>query len=299
MFKLGAFSDDLASEFEAAAGLAAGQGLDGVAVRNVGGRNIVDVDVPDVRVIKRQADAHGLEIASVGSQYGRDCYVDSDDDQRRAEQQLERALRAAELLDAPLVRIFALWLPGQEPLPEWHRRPQYPDCLPAVVARLRSSVRMAERAGITLMIELEGASYAGRATEARQLIEALDSPSVALCWDVCNGWWSGEQPWEDGYREATQVRIVDVQTKDVPATPEDPARPTFGRAVVGEGDVPYAKIIPALIASGYEGYFTVERVHHPRKPEEQPELQQATLADIRNLKALVAAGSRQEVRHRG
>jgi sugar phosphate isomerase/epimerase len=158
---------------------------------------------------------------------------------------------------------------------------------------------MAEQAGTTLMIELEGASYAGQAGEARQLIQALDSPAVALCWDVCNGWWSGEPPWEQGYREATQVRIVDVQTKDVPADPADPARPTFGRAVVGEGDVPYATIIPALIESGYQGYFTVERVYHPRRPEEHPELQRDALADVRNLKALVAAHTRQGARHSG
>ncbi len=291
MAKLGAFSDDLVSDFAGAARLAAESGLDGLAVRNVGGRNVVDVDPTELADIRRQADDHGLEIASVASQYGRGFWVDSDEAQRLHELILDRALRAADRLDAPHVRIFALWLPGQDDLPEWRRRPRYPDCLDAVVRRLRPSVRMAERAGITLMAELEGASYAGQAAEARQLIEALDSASVALCWDVCNGWWSGEAPWPDGYREATRVPIVDVQTKDVRARVDDPSQPTFDLTVTGEGDVPFREIIPALIASGYPGYFTVERVYHPRKPEQEPALQRAALADIRNLRALLAAAS--------
>jgi sugar phosphate isomerase/epimerase len=287
-FKLGAFSDDLASDFAVAAQLGAQAGLDGLAVRYVGGRNIKDLDADEVRLIKRQADEHGLEISAVGSPYGRDFYLDDDNAQRDAERLLAKMIRDAEILDTELIRVFTLWLPGQEPLPEWRRRPAYPDCLDQLVDRLTPSVRMAERAGVTLMLELEGASYVGQVGEARALMERLDSRAVALCWDVCNGWWSGENPWPDGYAHAQQVRIVDVQFKDVPADPADPSRPMFDRVVVGQGDVPYRQIVPALIKSGYDGYFTVERVYHPMKPEEHPQLQRDALADIENLKAIVA-----------
>jgi sugar phosphate isomerase/epimerase len=288
-FKVGAFSDDLVSDFEAAARLGAEAGLDGLAVRYVGGRNISDLEADEVRLIKRQAEAHGLEIASVGSPYGREFYIDDDDAQRAAEELLQKMISYAGLLGSRLIRVFTLWLPGQAELPEWTRRPAYPDCLDRLADRLGPSVEMAERAGVTLMLELEGASYVGQVREARQLITRLGSPAVALCWDVCNGWWSGEAPWPDGFAEATQVPIVDVQTKDVPADPADPARPTFGRAVVGEGDVPYRQIIPALIEAGYDGWFTVERVYHPLKPEEHPALQRDALADIRNLQAIISS----------
>jgi sugar phosphate isomerase/epimerase len=288
MNKIGVFTDDLASEFPLACELAVQAGVDALAVRNVGGRNVVEADQDEVRGIASLAKASGLEIASVGSQFGREFYLDSDTDQQRAEAIVQRALGHAEILDTPLVRIFALWLPGQEPLAEWQRRPNLEQVLDDLVSRLRPSVKLAERAGATLMIELEGASYAGTVGEARTLIEALDSPAVALCWDVCNGWWSGEDPWKVGYPEALELPIVDVQTKDVPARIDDPRQPSFGRAVVGQGDVGYPTIIPALIAAGYQGYFTVERVHHPHRPEQEPLLQQATLADIAELKAIVA-----------
>jgi sugar phosphate isomerase/epimerase len=285
--RIGVFSDDLASEFLLACELAAEAGVDGVAVRNVGGRNVVEADDRKLRSIAAQARDHGLTIASVGSQYGRKFYRDSDSAQREAEQILERAIVAADRFGTDLIRVFALWLPGQEPLEEWSRRPAPEEYVEEVVARLRPSVKRAEQAGVRLMVELEGASYAGTVAEAATLFEAVDSPSLVLCWDVCNGWWSGEDPVADGLPLALQLPVVDVQTKDVPAREEDPTKPTFGRAVTGTGGVGYPEILPALIDHGYSGWVTAERVHHPAKPEIELDLQQATLDDIAHIRRLV------------
>jgi sugar phosphate isomerase/epimerase len=286
-YKLAAFSDDLVSDFSAAAELAVGLRLDGLAVRHVGGRNVRDLDDAEVRQVKRTADERGLAISAVGSPYGRGFFIDDDASSAAAHRLLERMIRQADILDSPNIRVFTLWLRGQDPLERWTRRPDYDACLERLAERLAPSVAMAERAGMNLMIELEGASYVGQVAEFRRLMTHLDSPAVVLCWDVCNGWWSGELPWPDGWREAQGLPIVDVQTKDVVADPEDPQRPTFRQVVVGEGDVPYTRILPELIRSGYDGWFTVERVYHPRKPEEHPELQRDALADVANLRAIL------------
>jgi sugar phosphate isomerase/epimerase len=284
--KLGAFNDDLHTDFLHAAQIAVEEGLDGLAVRNVRGRNIAELDTAEVTGIRRIADDHGIEIASIGSQFGRGLYLGDAAAQAQAEAHLARAIRYADICSTALVRGFAAWLPGQEPLTEWTRRPSFPDALSALVDALRPSVRMAEKAGVTLMFELEGASYVGTVSEAIELFAALDSPSVALCWDVCNGWWSGEEPL-DGYARLGQVRVVDVQTKDVPADPEDPRRALLTRAVVGEGDVGYPDILPDLVKGGYSGYITAERVHHPVRPEDDPIAQASTLSDIRNLNRIL------------
>jgi sugar phosphate isomerase/epimerase len=290
--RIGAFSDDLASEFLPACALAAEAGLDGLAVRNVGGRNVVEAGTAELAGIRSQARDHGLVVASVGSQFGREFYVDSDEGQRAAEQTLRSALIVADVLQTELIRIFALWLPGQEPLETWSRRPVAEEYLERVADRLRPSVDLARRAGVVLMVELEGASYAGTVAEAELLLAALDSPAVALCWDVCNGWWSGEDPVADGLPRALTLPVVDVQTKDVPALPDRPRTPTFGRAVTTEGDVGYPAIVPALVTSGYQGWFTAERVHHPAKPEHDLALQQATLADIARLRQTIFASGK-------
>jgi sugar phosphate isomerase/epimerase len=285
--KLGVYSDDLATDFATAARLAADHGAVGIGVRNVWGRKVTDLEPDEVGQVRRIADEHGLECAAVGSQYGRNLYLDDDEAQPAAARLLEKAIAHAEILGTPRVRIFALWLRGQDELPEWSRRPDLGSCLDRLVARLEPSIVMAERAGVTLMVELEGASYAGQVAEARDLLERVNSPSLALCWDVANGWWSGELPWPNGFAAAQGLNIVDVQTKDVHANPANPEQASFDRAVVGEGDIPYPDILRALAQQGYAGYVTAERVHHPLKPEEQPELQRDSLADLGNLRKMV------------
>jgi sugar phosphate isomerase/epimerase len=284
---LSAFSDDLHSSFAPAAAIAAEHGLDGVAIRNVDGSNVTSLEQTAIHKIKETADEFGLRVASVGSQFGRGFHLDNDAEAIEARRALERALSCAEVLDTPLIRIFGLWLRDQEPLSEWSRRPSMSDSIDSIVDLLRPSVVLAERSGAVLMIELEGASYVGTVAEARTVITALDSPAVALCWDVCNGWWSGEDPLL-GLELARGLPLVDVQTKDVPAREDNASLPTFGRAVVGEGGVPYDIILPSLIKSGYQGWITAERVHHPLKPEERRDLQRGTVADIEALKRLVA-----------
>lgn len=284
--KLGAFNDDLHTDFAQAALFAAECGLDGLSVRAVGGRNIASLTGGEVRAIKHAADAAGIEVASIGSQFGRGFHLDDDDAAGAALAHLETALSHADICGTQLVRAFAGWLRGQEALPEWRRRPSYPECLPLLVDRLTPAVRMAERQQAVLMFEIEGASYAGTIAEARLLLDALNSPAVAICWDVCNAWWSGEAP-NTGLAAFETVPIVDIHTKDVPARADDPGVASFGRAVVGEGDVGYPHLLPEVIRRGYDGWITAERVHHPLKPEDHPEAQQATLADITALTTIV------------
>jgi sugar phosphate isomerase/epimerase len=280
-----AISDDLSSDFSDAARLAVAAGLEGLGVRHVRGVNIRDLPTEEVRSVRAIADAHGLAIAAVTSPFGRDLYLESDDG--AAVELLERMFGYAVILGAPMVRIFAPWLRGKDPLPEWSERPDVGAVLPRLTERLAGYARRAERAGITLMLELEGASYVGQVAEARAVLEAVDSPALALCWDVCNGWWSGELPWEEGWPIARELSVVDVQTKDVAASDGDPRRPTYRQVVLGEGDLPYDRIVAGLLADGYDGWFTVERVYHPRRPEVETALQDDVLADIRALHRLL------------
>jgi sugar phosphate isomerase/epimerase len=291
--RIGVFSDDLHSQFAPAARIAASAGVDGLAVRNVGGRNVAELDRDEVDDIAMTARSLGLQVASLGSQIGRGWYATDAGRLPAGLATLHRLLDHAEILDAGLIRVFALWLPGQEALSEWSRRPVLSDDVDRIADRLRPLADLARSRGRRLMIELEGASYAGRVAEAQLIIEAVDSPALALCWDVCNGWWSGESA-RDGYALLDPRRLVDVQTKDVPARADDPSRPTFGRAVVGEGDVGYDWLLPALMESGYEGWITAERVHHPKRPEDEPTLQAATLSDIAALRRIVRG---EETRH--
>ncbi|MCU1517134.1 MAG: Sugar phosphate isomerase/epimerase [Pseudarthrobacter sp.] len=286
-FKIAAFSDDLSSVFTEAAELGARAGLQGLAVRNVEGRPVTSLTEDEVRQVGRAAADAGLAISCIGSQFGRNHYLDHEDSPRQAAALLQDAINCAEILETRYVRIFAPWLHGQDPLDTWAVRPDLGRCLDRLAEWLAPAVSLAEQSGTTLMVELEGASYVGQVEEARQLINILDSPAVALCWDVCNGWWSGEDPLIQGWPSARGLPIVDVQAKDARHQPHDTFRPMFSQVVLGEGDIPYARIIRNLAEAGYEGWFTAERVYHPRKPEEDLSLQRNTLADIASLHRLL------------
>jgi sugar phosphate isomerase/epimerase len=283
--RIAALSDDLSSDFLDAADLAAALPLDGLAVRNVDGANVRDLPADAVARVKRIADERGLAIAALSSPFGRDLFLDDDDEP--ALEVLDRMIRYADILQTPLIRAFALWLPGKDALPEWWERPADEALPERLVERMSGYAARAQKAGVTLMVELEGASYVGQVAEAKRLFEAVDSPALALCWDVCNGWWSGELPWEQGWPIARTLPIVDVQTKDVMAIADDAGRPAFEQVVLGTGDVPYDKIVAALLHHGYDGWFTAERVYHPRKPESEPQLRADILSDIASLERLV------------
>ncbi|WP_328912263.1 MULTISPECIES: sugar phosphate isomerase/epimerase family protein [unclassified Streptomyces] len=280
------FSDDFVTDFTAAARGAAELGLDGLAVRNVRGRNIKDLEPDDVRRVRRIADDHGLCVSALGSPYGRGFFLDDDGSRQEAERLLDRMLGYADLLGTRLIRIFAPWLRGHDDYAMWSDRPDFTDCLDRLAEQLAPSVRAAERAGAVLMVETEGASHIGQACETALLLERLDSPALALCWDVANAWRSGETPL-DGLTAALRLPVVDVHIKDLHADPADPAKAGTRRAVAGEGDVPYRTILPALIDHGYDGFLTVERNYHPRRPEDDPGLTSDVQSDIRNLRAIV------------
>jgi sugar phosphate isomerase/epimerase len=282
--RVAAISDDLSSDFAGAARIAADAGLDGLGVRHVGGTSIAALPVDVVRDVRRTADAHGLAISAVSSPFGRGLHLWSDDAPALA--LLDRMLAYADELATPLVRVFAPWIAGKDPVPQWWDRPSADDA-GEVAERMGRYADRAERAGFTLMLELEGASHVGQVAEAAALLTTVDSPALALCWDVCNGWWSGELPWEEGWPLAARLPIVDVQTKDVAADPCDPRRPTYTQVVLGTGDIPYDRILAAVQRTGYTGWFTAERVYHPRRPETEPGLLDDVLADLTALRALV------------
>ena len=283
--RLAAISDDLSSDFGDAARLAAELGLSGLAVRHVGGRNISELNRSDVVAVRRTADQHGLDIAAVSSPLGRGLSLDDDPAPTLA--LLDRMLAYADVLGTSLVRFFACWIPGKEAVGDWWERPDLTAVLPRLVDRVGALTDRAERAGVTLMLELEGASYAGQVAEAHTLMTEVGSPSLALCWDVCNGWWSGEHPVASGLGLAMRLPLVDVQVKDVRAQAGDPARPDLVQVAFGSGDIDYATIISALRRNDYDGWYTAERVYHPRRPEVERTLQEAMIADLRQLSSML------------
>jgi hypothetical protein len=135
------------------------------------------------------------------------------------------------------------------------------------------------------------------ATATMEVIRAVNLPNVGVLYDQAN---LSHMQQED-FAEALDLqrgRIVHVHVKDyvrkpgrAHSTSDDVAwMPAEGRAiitkVVGEGGVPWSQIIPALKATGYDGWLSLE-LEKRWYPDELPSEEEAFRRSAAFLKGLL------------
>src|SRR5215213_9869551 len=102
-----------------------------------------------------------------------------------------------------------------------------------------------------VVIVIENALSFRSAKEMWSILDRLQHPSIACCWDVFNAALIGESPYFSV--PVLNSKIAYTQVKDA----------TLGQlgatyCKLGEGDVPVEKFITRLMGVGYNGYVTVE-----------------------------------------
>jgi hydroxypyruvate isomerase len=122
-----------------------------------------------------------------------------------------------------------------------------------VVAALRQLSPDAERAGVTLIFEMlcaqNHADYqADHSRYGFDVALRVGSPAVKVLYDIYHMSRMGEDVVSDIVRHKDLIAHLH--------TAESPARSTPKRA----GEIPYGKIIDAVLAGGYEGYWGLEFV---------------------------------------
>lgn len=152
----------------------------------------------------------------------------------RRHEDLARALRAAEILDVRLVRVFTF------------TRVAEPDSLlPRVADLLSEMLPAARRAGVRLLVENEGSCNVATSAELRRLCQLVPDETLGINWDPVNATGHGERPWPDGFRQLPLHRVGNVQMK---------AR----GLVVGPDLLPWREIFDALASGGYDGRIGLE-----------------------------------------
>jgi sugar phosphate isomerase/epimerase len=107
----------------------------------------------------------------------------------------------------------------------------------------------AEARGVGLAIE--NVPFAGLpdATSLGRFVRSFNSPMVKVCYDAANAHFIGESPAEGIKLLADLLRIVHLSDTTRTAWRHDP---------VGNGDVPFAEVVQALDAVGFDGAVTLE-----------------------------------------
>lgn len=277
MIKISAFSDDLAYDWNRAIEVAQAAGIQGLEVRNIWGRNCSELTDEEVQRMARSIQQSGLQVSCLGSPYGKQFWIDDAEAKQKAENLLVKMLRFADYLGTNKIRVFALWIRDHEKKSDWHLRPRYSlELISKICQHLESSVLLAEKAGIQLVIEADGNSYGGTGREARLIAEALDSPYVGCLYHPrIPSDNAGELAYPDGYRQLLPfLKHAHISHLDYYWNDETPP-------------IPYDELLRAMVRDGYDGWITVER-YHPQDPDRNPHLRNLTLADIRAARQLLA-----------
>ena len=214
-------------------------GIDAVELRTVDGVQIVDHAPGALRAMRQELDDRGFRVSAIASPF---LKCDRGEDQEDVH---ERALVAAELLSAPIVRAFSYW-----------RERDLAAALPELGEALSRAASRAREVGVTLALENEHDCNVATSAEVRAALDAAASPDLHVIWDPGNAAMIDRGSFTGlGGLEKIYNRVAHVHLKDVTAT---------GSWVrIGDGIVDFAGLLRYLQDKGYDGYLSFE-THYQR-----------------------------------
>lgn len=261
MFKLGIITDGISRDFEYALDTMVETGLEYVELQYLWEKQVGELTDADIARVKGLIDARNLKVSCISHHNLTGLPVETPVDAsayREHISTLERCIAVAQALGTTLVRIFSfrkeMVLFGAEPIIS-------EGAWTTLQKRLEEPLRLADAAGITLVMETAISGNVTSAYLARQLIDALDAPHLKVLWDPCSSLYCTEVPYPDAY-EVIRDHIAHVHLKDgvvdLPA-----ARFDFCAMRQGQMDPYYQDIVGALKRDGYTGAISLESVYTP------------------------------------
>lgn len=145
---------------------------------------------------------------------------------------LQLAIRAAHILEVPILRVFAFMRTTNVPA-VWDR----------IANELGEYAKVAEKEGVTLLLENEAACNVGTSQELADMTLKVNAKALGMNWDPDNGW-GKETSWPDGYKMLPMHKLHNVQMK--------------AGNVIGPRKIDWVAILRALGKDGYKGNVGLE-----------------------------------------
>ncbi len=238
MWQISAFADEISPDLDLQVETLLSEGIKHLELRGAWGKNVLKLDDAEIETVKATLARGGIKVSSIGSPIGK---IKITDDLAPHLADFDRALRVAEAVEAPYIRIFSFFMPaGEDPA----------RCREEVLDRLHQIVRRAEGTGVTLVHENEKEIYGDIPSRCLDILTQIDSPILRAAWDPANFVQCGVRPYTEGY-DALRPFVDYIHVKDaVLAT---------GEVVpAGKGDGQWPETIAALRESGFDGFFSLE-----------------------------------------
>jgi sugar phosphate isomerase/epimerase len=240
--------DELGDDVGAALDACERLGLEGVELRTLAGRSVVEASDAEFDRTAEEVGARGFSIvalatpvlkcslpglpAPAGALHGWRAEATIEDSWRG----LERALELAERHGIPFVRTFSGW-----------RVPDPSAVTDRIAEVLAEALRRAESSSVEVLLENEHDCNVGTARETSEILALV--PGLRVIWDPGNHVCAGGDPDESALDDEIE-RIAHLHLKDADAD---------NRWVpLGTGRVPFETVVPRLLDAGFDGVFSLE-----------------------------------------
>jgi sugar phosphate isomerase/epimerase len=277
--RLSVITDEISQDLGHALDVMAEYGCKDAELRNIYDKYIVDADEELLAKVEAELKRTGMSVPCIDTPLYK-CELDDKKEvvtgathgateRTLADQMhlLQHSIDLCKRFNAPYIRIFSFWKRG----------PMTPEIEEHIVDALMRPAEVAERAGVTLLLENEHACYLGTGAETARVVEKIGSPALKMVWDPGNAFMAGERPFPSGY-EAVKAHVAHLHIKD--ATVSDDGKLSW--TVVGEGEIDYVGQFRALKADGYQGVVALE-THYRAPSGSKEESSRACLVGLKRL----------------
>lgn len=250
MIRTCVFADEVSKDFDEAVKLSKEAGAEYMEIRGgIWGKSVTNADDDDIKRMQEVLAKYGMKVGAIGSPFGKCSF--EEEDYRKHMEFFPRMVELAHIFHTDIIRMFAFWMPKEL---RGKPRPDIKDYLGEIAPRLKPAAEIAEKEGVVMALETEGATLGGTCAEARSIIDAVGSNALRVAWDVNNSWECGELPYPDGYNHIRGlVRHIHV-------------KPNVNKNMetVSSSDVLYTQVLRVILEEeGFEGCASIEHWGSP------------------------------------
>jgi sugar phosphate isomerase/epimerase len=237
MFTLSGFADEISADLDEQLDLLTKIEVRNLELRGVWNTGVLDLSDEQVRTIKQALDTQGIGVSAIGSPIGK---IQIDDPFEPHLEAFRRAVALAEYFETPYIRMFSFFVPeGQA---DAHRD--------EVMRRIEALLEAAQGHPVTLLHENERHIFGDIPRRCRDLMETFDTPRFRFTFDPANFVLCDVHPFTDGYELLKDyieyLHIKDALMQEAQVVP------------AGQGDGELEPLLRALVASGYDGFASLE-----------------------------------------
>ena len=238
MLKLSAFADEISSDLDEQIQVCRDNNVYNIELRSVSGKNVLDFDDAMAGEIRAKLKANKMAISAIGTPIGKVKVTDPFEPHM---ERFRKAVKLAELFEAPFIRIFSFYPPNAGELMYAHRD--------EVMRRLEAMVEYIENRDVVIVHENEANIYGEMGKECLDILRTVNSPKLRNVFDYANYVQAGQNPrncWKSLKEFTVHIHIKDALFEGGKVVP------------AGQGDGAIPELLEDAWNSGYRGFLTLE-----------------------------------------